>query len=445
MNYKETASKIIELVGGCENIKSHTHCMTRLRFVLKDNSIAQEALLNEMVEVQGVVNKAGQYQIIIGAQVDELYKEVNQQCPIIEETESDKSKNEEETLFSKILGYVSGSIAPALSVLIAAGFTSALTTLLTQFGILSTDSSTYLFLNQLANLGFTYLPVMVAFGAAKRLKTNEYLAGFIILVLCSTSISGVEGLSFFGINLMTVKYASNIVPALFMVPVMAFVDKKITRFIPEVAKAALKPFILCLVTFTITVLVLGPIGAIIGNALGSFCIWISNFGVISMAILSIFHPILVMFGTHTVLSPIFMNETAMFGYSLLAVKALTGNFAMAGAALAVGLKAKKDVNKSSGITSGITALLSVTEPALYGTLLRLKKPFIGALIGAGLSGIFLGIFAVKSYAPGQATLFTMALYKGGDSMSNFYYACLCAVLAIVFGFIATWIIGFDED
>lgn len=447
-NYKEIAESIIEYVGGKENITSHTHCMTRLRFVLADTGKVHEDAIKALPEVQGIVNKAGQYQLVIGPEVDNLYDQINLLCPIkdIDEKTVDKeSREEKKSLFNTVLSYVSGSIAPALSVLITAGFTSAFLTLFVQFGWLSNESPTYLIFNQLQSLGFTYLPVMVAFGAAKRLKTNEYLAAFIILVLSSEVITGVEGLSLFGIDLMTVNYASNIVPALCMVPIMAIIDKKITCYIPNVAKAAFKPFVLGILTFIITIFIIGPLGAIVGNLLGEFCIWISGFGGFSMGILSALHPILVMFGVHTVLTPIFISETALYGYSILSAKALAGNFAMAGAALAVGLKARKLENKSSSITAGVTALLSVTEPALYGTLLRLRKPFIGAIIGAGLSGIALGLFNVKCYAGGPSTVFTMALYMGGDSMTNFYLACLCAVLAVVFGFVATWLIGFDEE
>lgn len=444
MKYESIAAKIIELVGGKDNIEAYTCCMTRLRFVLKDLSNVNEAALKEMPEIKGIVNQAGQYQLVIGAKAEELYREVSKQCPLAQTEDKPAENVKKQSVFNTILSYISGSIAPALSVLIAAGFTSALLTLLTQFQLMSAESPTYFLFNKIATLGFTYLPVMVAFGAAKRLRTNEYLAAFIILVLCSSDVTGTEGLSIFGLSLPAVNYASNIVPALMMVPVMAVIDRYVTKFVPDVVKSAFKPFLLGIGTFIVTVLVIGPIGAFIGNTLGNFCVWLSGFGPVSMALLSALHPILVMFGTHTILTPIFMNETVLYGFSRLSPKALTGNFAMAGATLAVGFKAKKQENKSSSISAGITALLSVTEPALYGTLLRLKKPFVGALIGAGLSGIFLGIFDVKCYAGGPPTIFTMPLYMGGDSMTNFYLACLCAALALVFGFAATWLIGFDE-
>ena len=192
-----------------------------------------------------------------------------------------------------------------------------------------------------------------------------------------------------------------------MVPIMSVVDKFLTRYIPDVVKSAFKPFLLGIATFMATVVVVGPIGAFVGNSLGNFCVWLSGFGPISLGILSFFHPILVMFGSHTILTPIFMNETVLYGFSRLSPKALTGNFAMAGATIAVAVKAKKRLNKSTSASAGITALLSVTEPALYGTLLRLKKPFVGALIGAAISGVFLGIFDVKSYAGGPLTIITM--------------------------------------
>ena len=285
---------------------------------------------------------------------------------------------------------------------------------------------------------------LVAFAAARRLKTNEYVAAFIMLALCSGAVTGVEGLSLFGIGLMTVKYTSNIVPALLMVPVMAMLDKVIVTYSPNAIKAIIRPFVLAMVMFPLTLLALGPIGTLIGTALANFCVWMTSFGGLSMAVLSALHPVLVMVGMHTIITPLIVNEIAAVGSSLLFSKALAANLAIAGSALAVGVKAKKAENKQAGISTGITAALSVTEPAVYGCLLRLKKPFVSAIIASAITGIFIGIFDIRAFATASCSFLTLPIFMGG-AMSNFYLACAAAVIATVLGFIVTWLIGFDED
>lgn len=445
-NYKELASQIVDYIGGPENVDTHTHCMTRLRFTLKDDSKAQTEALKALKGVQGVIEKGGMYQVVIGTDVEQLYNEVApllgnaKATEVVNENLDDKKK---ETVTNKIFTFISGCITPTLPVLIGSGLISAILALLTNFNILAKDANTYVLLNALANAAYQYLPVMVAYAGARRLKTNEYVAAFIMLALCSSTISGVEGLSIFGISLTTVKYTSNIVPALMMVPVLAALDKVIVKYSPNAIKSVVRPFVLSMVMFPVTLLVLGPIGTLVGKLLAQFCIWVTSFGGLSMAILSALHPLLVMVGMHTIITPLIVNEITTVGSSLLFSKALAANLAIAGAALAVGFKAKKAENKEAGISTGITALLSVTEPALYGVLIRLKKPLISAIIASAITGVFIGIFDIRAYATASCSFLTLPIFMGG-AMSNFYLACAAAVIATVLGFVITWFMGIDE-
>lgn len=445
-NYKELASQIVDYIGGPENVDTHTHCMTRLRFTLKDDSKAQTEALKALKGVQGVIEKGGMYQVVIGTDVEQLYNEVApllgnaKATEVVNENLDDKKK---ETVTNKIFTFISGCITPTLPVLIGSGLISAILALLTNFNILAKDANTYVLLNALANAAYQYLPVMVAYAGARRLKTNEYVAAFIMLALCSSTISGVECLSIFGISLTTVKYTSNIVPALMMVPVLAAFDKVIVKYSPNAIKSVVRPFVLSMVMFPVTLLVLGPIGTLVGKLLAQFCIWVTSFGGLSMAILSALHPLLVMVGMHTIITPLIVNEITTVGSSLLFSKALAANLAIAGAALAVGFKAKKAENKEAGISTGITALLSVTEPALYGVLIRLKKPLISAIIASAITGVFIGIFDIRAYATASCSFLTLPIFMGG-AMSNFYLACAAAVIATVLGFVITWFMGFDE-
>lgn len=447
MNFKETAPKIVSCVGGAENIQTHTHCMTRLRLVLVDKSKADTDAVKAIPGVQGVVDQGGQYQIVIGPSVEQLYNEMlplmpatGAKAPVKENLDSGKKPS----IWSQVFGYISGCILPTLPVLIGSGLISAVLALCTSFGIMSKEDSTYVLLNALANAAYSYLPVLVAIAAARRLKTNEYVAAFIMLALCSGTVSGVADLTIFGLPVTTVKYTSNIVPALLMVPVMAQLDKLVLKFSPDAIKSVIRPFLLAMVMFPVTLLVLGPIGTIIGNALANFCVWLTSFGGLSMAVLSALHPLLVMVGMHTVITPLIVNEITTVGSSLLFSKALAANLAIAGSALAVGIKAKKAENKQAGLSTGVTALLSVTEPAMYGCLVRLKKPLISAIIASALTGIFIGIFDIRAYATASCSFLTLPIFMGG-TMTNFYLACAAAVIATILGFVITWIIGFDED
>ncbi|MBQ1482946.1 MAG: PTS transporter subunit EIIC [Erysipelotrichaceae bacterium] len=447
MDYKKTAAAIVELVGGKENINAHTHCMTRLRLTLNDKAKAKEEELKKLEGIQGVVYKGGQYQIVIGPDVEQLYNELAPLVPAAQAQEVVKENldGEKESIWNTVLSYISGSVTPSLTVLIGSGMISAVLALCANVFKVDTAGMTYQLFNALANAAYSYLPVFVAFAAARRLKTNEYVAAFIVLALCSSAISGVADLKIFGIPLTTVKYTSNIVPALLMVPVMAFIDRYIVKYSPKSIVSITRPTILAVVMFPLTLLVLGPIGTWIGQALANFCVAITSLGGISMVILSALHPLLVMVGMHTVITPLIVNEITTYGSSLLFSKALAGNLAIAGAALAVGLKAKKTENKTAGISTGITALLSVTEPALYGVLIRLKKPLIGALIGAAITGLFIGIFDIRAYATASCSFLTLPIFMAPDSMTNFYMAVAAAIIATVLGFAATWLIGFKED
>ena len=447
MDYKKTVARIVELVGGKENITTHTHCMTRLRLGLADKSKAKEEELKKLEGIQGVVYKGGQYQIVIGPDVDQLYNELAVLVPNAEAQEvvEENLDEKKESVWNRVLSYISGSVTPALPVLIGSGMISAILALCANVFKVDTAGMTYTLFNTLANAAYTYLPVLVAVAAARRLKTNEYVAAFIILALCTGAISGVADLKIFGLPLTTVKYTSNIVPALLMVPVMALIDRYIVQYSPKSIVSIIRPTLLSVIMFPLTLLVLGPIGTWIGSALANFCVRITSLGGVSMVILSALHPLLVMVGMHTVITPLIVNEITTYGSSLLFSKALAGNLAIAGAALAVGVKAKKAENKTAGLSTGVTALLSVTEPALYGVLIRLKKPLIGALIGAAITGLFIGIFDIRAYATASCSFLTLPIFMAPDSMTNFYLAVAAAVIATVLGFIATWIIGFKED
>ncbi len=431
-------------MGGEKNIVNYTHCATRLRFQLKDKTIVEEEL-KTMPEILGVMDKGGQYQLIIGPNVDQIYQEICVLNPIMEKKEeavvTDSSKQKP---LDVVLSFISGSISPALPVMVASGLINAVLALLVQFAGLPKTSGTYVTLAAVADTVFYYLPVLIAFAGAKRLKTNEYLAAFLALVMIHPAINNIEGLSLFGFDIEQVKYSANIIPALMMVPVLAFFDKKISKIIPEAMTFILKPFILTMVIVPLSLFILGPLGAYVGKLLADLCVMLSNYGAISIGLMSLLQPVLVLTGMHTVLIPLIVNEIATYGFSYIFTKALAANFAIAGAAIAVGLKAKNKKNKQIGFTTGTTALLSVTEPAIYGCLIRFKKPFVTAMIASGICGTIIGALKIHSYATAPVSLLTMPIFMGSD-LTNFVLACGMAVVTFTVSLVITYIVGIDED
>ena len=453
----ETVKEIIRLLGGFENISSYTHCATRLRVQLKDIEAADEAGLKGTKGVLGVVKSGSQIQVIIGPKVDEAYAIMQQEektaggaaeeAPARTDAAAETALEEpakKKFNINDILSYISSSIAPVLPVLVASGLLSAVLAICTQVGILSDESSTYTVLSAISDAAFTYLPVLVAVAAAKKLNTNEFIAGFLAVAMMTSTISGVEGLSLFGINIYTVTYTSNIVPVLLMVPVLALLDRLFTKIIPKAATFILKPFLLVIIMAPLILWILGPIGSVIGAALANLCIYMSNLGGIAFGIAALFMPLLVVTGMHTMLIPVIVNELTTYGFSYFFSLNIAVNFAICGAAFAVGVKAKKAENKQLGISSGVTALLSVTEPALYGCLVRFKRPMITACIASGITGIFIGFMKIKGYAAASVSLLTMPVFMGEDMM-NFVYACIAAAIALVLSFVITWFVGIDEE
>jgi len=442
VNNDQIAIKIVDLLGSKGNISNYTHCATRLRFQIKNKKLINETELKAMPEIISIVDKAGQYQLVIGPAVEELFHALEKTCPINNDTKmgtEDKKKP-----LDSVLSFISASISPALPVMVASGLINAILAILTQFAGMQKTDSTYVVLSAVADAVFFYLPVLIAFAGARKLKTNEYIAAFLALAMLHPSINNIADLSLFGIHIMQVKYSSNIIPVLFMVPILAFIDKIITKWLPETIKFILRPFLLTIIMVPLTLFLLGPIGAVVGTALAQFCILLSKYGAVSIGIMALLQPVLILTGMHTLLIPLIVNEMATYGCSYIFTKALAANFAIAGAAIAVGIKSKKKENKQVGLTTGITALLSVTEPAIYGCLIRYKRPFVTACISSGICGVFMGILKIRSYAAASVSIITMPIFIG-DNLKNFILACIMGAITFVVSFILTYLFGYKEE
>lgn len=449
MKYERLAKEIIEAVGGEENIISLVHCATRLRFTLKDESRADDDKVKGINGVLSIVKKGGQYQLIIGNTVHEVYEAVMKIANIKMPDHGTKEKKKE-NIVNKVLGVITGAIAPAIPILAGAGMGKVLLLVLNLLGILSSDTQTYAILSFIFDAGFYFIPVFIGFSAAGIFKCNQYLGAFMGLALLhpnwTAMVAAGEPVQFLGVPVTLVKYASSIIPILLAVWIMSYIEKFVRKIVPDIIKVFTVPLIVILISVPLTLVVIGPVGNYLSLAIASVVVYIKDhFGFLAIAILSALYPWFVTTGMHTAIAPIGLNLITEIGYDpITRVIALCSNMSQASAALAVSVKTKNKELKALATSSSISAFLGgITEPALYGVNLKLKKPMYACMIGGGVAGIFAGLVQLKAYAMVTPGLLSLPMWIPPEGR-NFVYAIITVVIAAVVTFISTLIIGFDD-
>lgn len=434
MDYEIVVKEVLACLGGKENILSHTHCVTRLRFQLADRSIVDKEAIEQIEGVLGVMDKGGIFQVIIGPKVDEAYAHLKKLVPLDGEqlvVEAPKKAKPHEV----VLNYISASIAPSLPALVSAGFILVILNLCTTFGVLDSTSPTYTILNTFANAGIYYLPVFVAVGAARRLKVNEVGAALVALMVLHPTFLGLETKELFGISLMNVTYNGNIIPMMLTVPVYALLEKTCNKYVPDLLRGILTPLVSILGSAICLVLVTGPIGTYVSQLFANLIVVLSNYGAISIGIMTFVNPILVMTGMHTVLLPLGFNEITTLGYTTILARGLPYNMAVAGATLGVAFVTKNKADKDASFSSGLMALLGTSEPALFGTLIRLRTPFIATMCGGGIAGIVAGLVKLKLMVPTAPSLLTLPAFISSDYPMNLTWAIVVSIIAFVASFL----------
>ena len=466
LDYVSTSKQIIEAVGGAGNIATATHCMTRLRLVLNDESKADDAKVNKIKGVKSVIKQGGQYQVVIGNEVSNLFKEF-EKMGNFSETSNAAPPKPEGNIAQRLMGFVSGCMTPLLPAMLGTGMVKVLLTLLTTFGLMSSTGPTYTFLFGMADSFFYFLPVFLAVQIAK--KTNHTVPLFMVIgaMLCYPDIinllgGAVEGApmgTFLGmtctyifgfIPVISASYTSSVLPILLMTPVMCWAEDFADKVSPNVLKAFLKPMIFLLICTPVAFCVLGPIGNVLGNLMsGVFSAMYNTVPWLTVGILSAIMPFIVMTGMHYALIPLCMNNLATLGYDVIVlVTMFCSNIAQGGASLGVAVKTKDMETKSEGIACGISAIVAgVTEPAMYGINLRYGKPMIGAVAGAGAAGLICGIFGVKGYTMGGSpSILSLIQFIGGESpMRGVIFGAIAAVVSIGLAFFLTTILYKDEE
>lgn len=452
MDYKKLAGIILENVGGKENFSALTNCATRLRFNLKDDTKANTEKLKNTKGIMGVVNKGGQYQIIIGSDVANVCKAINE----IANIEGNASVEEEDNRSAvvKVLDTIAGIFTPIIPAITGAGMLKAVMALLVSFKLIDTASQTYSILNFMADAAFYFLPFLLANSAAKKFKCNPYMAMTIAGVLMHPNFTAMinaakesgTGISFIGLPVTIATYSSSVIPIILGVWFMSFVEPIADKVSPNAIKFFTKPLITLIVAGIVTLVALGPLGNICGNGIAAGIAFLDQYAKwLVPFIVGTFSPLLVMTGMHYGLIPIGINNLATVGFDTVVGPGMLGsNIAQGAAALAVACKTKNKELKQLASSAGITGVCGITEPAMYGVTMKLKKPLIGVMVGGGLSGLFLGIFGVGRYTSGSPGLLALPGYIGTEGFKNITLACAGAAIAFVVSFIVTYFVGFED-
>lgn len=441
---------IVTSLGGKDNIASMGHCATRLRVNVKEAAAVDEKMLNQIPGVLGVVNSMGGMQIVIGNTVNQVYANIQERYNLKSTTTEQQEKG---SVVNRILNVLSDILSPAVPLIMASGFISAILVIFTRLGM-DQESSTYLILNAAANVVFYFLPIMLAYTAANRFKCSTIYALFIGGLLLHPTIldfaqSG-ESVDLFHLPVTAVDYSSSLLPIILSVWILSYVEKYADRYVPNAAKYVFKPFIIVVIMLPIVLCVTGPAGFLLGKWVGGLlsliyahASWLAILLVASVA------PLLVMTGMHIALTPIIiLSNFENLGYDNLLLIAFIGmNFSQFAVALAVMLKTKKRNLKQLAASCAVTAFLSgITEPTLYGISVKLKRPFYATFIGCIANGIFCAFANVKIFSFAPPSFFTLPIFMNPDGTNTNFMLALCTIaITIVVTFIATLVLGFDDS
>lgn len=463
MKHKELAREILELVGGKENVNSVFHCITRLRFKLKDESKAKTEELKKLDGIVTVMKSGGQYQVVIGNHVPEVYKEV----AAIGGLSSNQSETKEESgdkgnLMSRFIDLISGIFTPILGVLVAAGMIKGFTALFVALGWVNNTGGTYQILNATGDALFYFLPVILGYTAMKKFGGTPFLGIVIGSALVYPNLSTLTAgeplytlfvgtlfespvfIEFLGIPVILMTYSSSVIPIILASFFAAKVERAFAIVVPSVVKAFLVPTLTLLVVVPLTFIIIGPIATWAANFVGQGTIWIYDLSpIIAGLILGAFWQVFVIFGLHWGLIPVAFNNLATQGFDPILAMIFAASFAQTGAVLGVWLKTRNQKLKTLSAPAFISAIFGVTEPAIYGITLPKKKPFIISCIAAGIGGGLIGFFGTKLHVMGGLGVFGFPSFIHPEEGMNiaFWGFMVAILLATILGFVLTYFFG----
>ena len=462
--YENLAKEILENVGGKENINSLTHCVTRLRFRLKDESKANDEALKNNPGVVTVMKSAGQYQVVIGNHVPLVYADV---CELAGISNGTQQVEEEapQGLFNKLIDIISGCFQPILGPLCAAGIIKGLNALLVFIlGSSFNNSGTYMILNAIGDSIFNFLPIILGYTAAKKFNVNVIVGMIIGATLCYPTIQtdtlsaagkaigtlpfiGAYYTKFIGIPFVSGNYTSTVVPVICIVALAAQIQKIAKKFVPEMLQNFFVPFFVLIISLPIGLLVIGPVVSLLTTVLSNMFAGLYAFSpIVTAFVIGALWQCLVIFGLHWALVPMAMVNIGNLGYDTILPGMLGTTFAATGVLAAMYLKLKDENKKALAIPGVISAFCGVTEPAIYGFLLPEKTPFVFSCIGGAVGGAIMGTVAVKQYVIGGLGIFSVVNYispKG--NATGMIVSLIAGAVSLVVGFVLTMIFYKTND
>ncbi|WP_035430282.1 beta-glucoside-specific PTS transporter subunit IIABC [Lactobacillus paragasseri] len=464
-NYDALAKTIIKDVGGKDNVISVVHCTTRLRFKLKDEKKANDDALKDTDGVVTVVKAGGQYQVVIGNEVADVYEAVLKEGGFSGggQVADDDLDDSNMSLMDKAIDLISGIFTPILGPMAAAGMIKGLTAMCASFGWLAKTSGTYEVLYAIGDGFFYFLPLILAITSAKKFKVDRFTAITIGAAMCYPAMVAMNSskkvlfdlfngtflhsqvhATFLGIPIISMNYTSTVIPIILAVWFASVVEKWCKKWIPTVVKTFLVPFVTLLIVVPLTFLIIGPLATWIGNALAAITSAVYNFSpVLAGILLGGFWQVFVIFGVHWGFVAVMMSNIAALGYDPILGLSLGASFAQIGVVLAILLQTKDQKLKGIALPAFLSGIFGVTEPAIYGVTLPRKKPFVLSCIAAGIGGGLIGFFGTKMYMMGGMGVFVIPGAIGpktGVDMSV-YGLMIAMAVSFALGFILQMVLG----
>lgn len=455
--YEKLAEEIVQKVGGNENVDSLHHCQTRLRFKLYDNNKADQDAISQMDGVAKVLINGGMFQVVIGMHVAEVYEEVIKFIDTKGDHGEEKhAKDQNSPIFKRafdgVADFVSGIFSPIIPALAGAGMVKALLALLVSFGLVKTNNQTYVIINMIGDATFAFLPILLAYSTAQKLKCNPVLAAVVAGIMCHATWSGLVDakkaiILFDIIPLFPVKYTSSVIPIILVILVQAPLEKWLNKIVPKAIRLVIVPMLVFLIMGILALSILGPLGDFVGSWLTAVFTWLSvNASWAPPLLEGAVYPLLVIFGLHHGIAPIGIMQLSQMGYdAVFGPGVLCSNVAQGTASLVAGLVSKDSKTKQIGTSAGITGLMGITEPALYGINLPKKYPLIASLIGGACGGLFAGITHTHRFATGSSGLPAVVMYIGDNTMQFFYQIIISLVITIILTAVLTFVFSIKYE
>ena len=457
-DFKKLASSVVDAVGGVGNVTNLTHCMTRLRFILKDEAKASDETVKNIPGVMGLVKQGGQYQIIIGNNVAAAYKEILalgvDGGTTVDASEQPKQKWTLKRVGMTILDAIIGTMTPLIPAIIGGSMVKLLAMLLLMTGVVGETNSTYVLLNTIGDAAFFFLPILVAVSASKKFGTNTYLAvaiaGLMVhpvfMDLMAKAAEG-QAVTLAMLPITSVKYTYTIIPAIVMSWLLRYIEAGVDRITPLVTKNFLKPMLILLVGAVIAISIVGPAGVWLGNGISAVVYGIhGKLGWLAVAIVGAIWPLLVMTGMHRVFTPTIVTTIAETGSEAMVMPSEIGaNMSLGGVSLAVAFKTKNRELRQTALAAASSALIAgITEPALYGVAIRLKRPMIASVITGFIAGAVAGLAGLASHSMAAPGLFTSVQFIDKDNPTSILWIAAVMAISVVVSFALTLILGFED-